>query len=67
MKLKQIRGVKQVEGWMVHHICLAGTGYSEFLASRVFMRQLQCPLADILDGWLAHMMEAGWLVHWLYG
>lgn len=26
------------------------------------MGQLECPLADGLDGWLDDMMEAGWLV-----
>lgn len=31
------------------------------------MGQLQCPLADGVDGWLDDMMEAGWLVLWLYG
>lgn len=67
MKLGQIRGVRQAECWMSHHVRLAGIGFSELLASQVSMGQLQCPLADGLDGWLDDMMEAGWLVHWLYG
>lgn len=67
MKLQQIRGVRQAECWMSHHISLAGIGQNECLASYLFIGQLQCPLADGLDGWLDDMMEAGWLVRWLYG
>lgn len=64
MKLGQIRGVRQAHCWMFHHTRLAGIDLSEFWASQVFMGQLQCPLADGLDGWLDEMMEAGWLARW---